>query len=186
MPGESLLPALSTTGKVCEKSTSGDLSWSRAVGTTHASFTKTANNAARGQLGCGKLFSIYYAASEQMVFLGGVFMGNGKMLRMQILRKVGNKWSRCISIPDGKDRSFPRPSVMLQAPFENATTEQAWFGQLMGKSQCAASRVCEVDLREEERAWREGRGICFRHQQHSRTQHLSLAWFPCYSCRALW
>lgn len=38
---------------------------------------------------------------------------------------------------------------------------------------------------EGERAWREGRDICFRHQQHSQNQHLSSALFLHCSWKAL-
>lgn len=38
---------------------------------------------------------------------------------------------------------------------------------------------------EGERAWRECRDIYFRHQQHGRTQHLSLALFLCCPCQML-
>lgn len=54
----------------------------------------------------------------------------------------------------------------------------------MDKSQWAAPQVHEVDLRKE-KAWREARETCFRHQQHCRTQHLSLAQFLCCCCQVL-
>lgn len=54
----------------------------------------------------------------------------------------------------------------------------------MDKSQWAAPQVHEVDLRKE-KAWKEARETCFRHQQHCRTQHLSLAQFLCCCCQVL-
>lgn len=155
MSGNRLLSALSTTGKVCEKSTNGDLSQSHALGITHASFTKTTNNAAWGQLVCGRrlrkaslylLCSIWANSISRWRLHGhwkNVKDANTEEGWKHLIRVHFNSWWEGQELPK---TLYHSPSTFWEWGC-TPSTEQAWFGQMVGKSQPAASQVHEVDLK---------------------------------------
>lgn len=110
-----LLSALSTMGKVCEKSTNGDLSWSHALGITDASFTKATNEAAWGQLVCGRWLrkaSLYLLCS---VWANGISrQGSHEHWKNVKDANIEKCWKQLMQVHfNSQDRSFPAPSIMV-------------------------------------------------------------------------
>lgn len=163
--GDLPFSALSTTGKVCKKSTNGDLSRSNALGITHPSFTKTTNNAAWGQLvDSGAALSVRSGLWKMIkesksvlcsVWANGISRwgshGHWKNVKDANIEKG---WKHLIQVHFNswwEGQELPKTLYHGPSTFwewgHTSSIEQASFGQMMGKSQCVVSQVHEVDLR---------------------------------------
>lgn len=110
------------------------------------------------------------------------------MLRMHILRKVGNTDPGAFQFLVGRTGASQDPlsrskHLLRMRTYTRHRAGMVWADD--GQKPAGSISSAWGGFEEGERAWREASDNCFRRQQYSRTQHLSLALFLCCSCQVL-